>query len=159
MKLLLVFLLSSKLLSAQSNLQGIDYNGGFKELNHRIYKYLSKAKVVPWEIAASDKKNRYFLVKFSVQSNGHLGDDITLFSAEDTASGSRVIAAIKDTDGNWINPGTDKEVYFLINIQFLKGDITPLPLMPLKVEQFNKGNQQEIIILPPMLIQESEGVS
>jgi hypothetical protein len=158
MKLLLAFLLCSKLLSAQSNLQGINYQGGFKEMNHRIYEYFTKEKIVPWEVK-DRAKNRYFFVRFTIQSNGHVGNDITLFSAEDTTDASRVIAAIKDTDGNWINPGTDKEVYLLINVQFLKGDVNPLPLIPLKVDHFNKGNQQEVIMLPTMLIQESEGVS
>ncbi len=109
MKHSLIILSFLVIVSAQSFSQlpvkGIEFKDGKNAFIKKILQYLDKNNG-GYNMASAEierMSNKYFVVVLNIDKRGRFYDRCSVLSLQDTTNGKIVLAAFRQTDGDWIN--------------------------------------------------------
>ncbi len=104
--------------------------------------------------------NKYFILFINMDVDGKFRDGISALSIQDTTNTAKIVAAVRQTEGHWINHTGSKKtvmlpVYFLYRIRETK----VWEKDPVLKNHFYKGSNKDIICLEPLVIEMYNPVS
>lgn len=132
----------------------IEYKGGSWALFRKVVKYLEINNGVynGNEPEKERQGNKYFIVVLSMDGNGRFNNDCSILSIQDTTNCKNVLAAVKETNGSWINH-TGENQTVIIPVYFLyDSDEKKLEKDPSFKNYFYSERKRGVICLEPIVI-------
>lgn len=143
----LVILISVGLNAQTLDTTLISYQGGIQKLNNEVFLYLTHHGVLRDGMPC----NRNFNILFTVNPNGEVGEKIAVFSVIDTLNSPKVIEAIRNTSGKWINHiGKSVEVCMPIYVIYYDKNASSEPAIRMSLGVSQGNGYQSIVYLSPM---------
>ncbi len=139
-------------INAQTGTASVEFKEGTAAMNKLIYKYLVGHHGV-YDLATPEIEqagNKYFVATMMIDQNGTL-ESCSILSMQDTTNTNTVLAAFKQTDGNWINH-RQVPTMVLIPVYFLYDDPDKKERNPVMENYFNPSGKGDIICLEPFVI-------
>lgn len=105
--------------------------------------------------------NKYFILFINMDVDGKFLDSISALSIQDTTNTAKIVAAVRQTEGHWINhTGKSKKVILPLYFIFERSDDKrPVEKNPVLSNFFYSTGQGDVICLEPFIITLWQGVS
>ncbi len=138
---------------SQPKINSIEYKGGKSALEKIIFKYLDKSNGAYSNNEPEKERqgNKYFIVVLTIDNAGRFNSDCSILSMQDTTNTHNVLAAFRQTDGNWINH-RQLPTTVLIPVYFLYDDPDIKERNPVMENYFHTYGKENVICLEPFVV-------
>lgn len=157
---LLLILVFSGFAFPQVHSNKIDFKGGRDAFVRKIMKYLDKNNG-GYNMASTEMErmfNKYFVVVLNIDKRGRFYDHCSILSMQDTTNGKIILAAFRQTDGDWIN-NTGYKKTVIIPVYFIYISVEKKKEKdPMLANYYYSLANKSIVCLEPLVIEMLPGV-